>query len=145
MKGASFWDTNLLIYWLEQPDAWAAPIQRLRTWHQERNLRIVTCALTLAEILVHPISRDRPDVANAYKSLITEMGCLIFGPEEAWAFAEIRAAHPALRPPDCIQLACARVFGVTYFFTNDEALQKVHIEGIQQIAYFRAWSESDRL
>ena len=143
MSGDSFWDTNLLIYWLDKPEEWAEPIYRLRQWHKENEIRIITSALSLAEILVRPISGENLERAREYLHLISEMGCLGFGPDEAWAFAEIRSAYPQIKPPDCIQLACAGVRGVDYFCTNDEALQRVSAKGVGKIIILKNWFEQN--
>ena len=139
MSGKAFWDTNLLICWLEKPKAWAEEIGTLREWHAKQNLEIVTSSLSLAEILVQPLSRKNTELARKYQRLISAMGCLPFGSSEAWAFAEIRTRYKKLKPPDCIQLACAKVHGVDYFFTNDDRLSKVRVDGIHTITSLSQW------
>ena len=141
MSNLSFWDTNLLIYWLEKSDAWSGSVTRLREWHRDNRLQVVTSALSLAEILVHPLARGRRDLAQQYRGLVEELGCLTFGPAEAWAFAEIRAAHPHLKPPDTIQLACAGQRGVAHFFTNDDRLSRLRIDGIGRVWGLAEWAD----
>jgi len=139
MSGKAFWDTNLLIYWLEKPKALAEQVGALREWHAKQNLEIVTSSLSLAEILVQPLSKKNIELGRRYQGLISAMGCLPFGAAEAWAFAEIRSRYQKLKPPDCIQLACAKVHGVDYFFTNDDRLSKVRVDGIHTITSLSQW------
>ena len=139
MSGYSFWDTNLFIYWLEQPNHWSDRIEALREWHREQNLKVITSSLTAAELLVHPLTQENEILARKYHSLIKDMGCLSFGPDEAWVFAQLRSAYPRIKPPDAIQFACAAVKKVSYFFTNDVALKHIHVDGIQKVQPFEEW------
>lgn len=133
MSGLAFWDTNVLIYWIEASSKWRSRVGALVDRQRERGLATVTSALTLGEILVHPARRQAEVVFRDYARLIREMGCLAFGPDEAERFAGIRAAYPALRPPDVIQLACAAQAGVEWFVTNDGRLSQVKVDGIRRM------------
>ena len=79
-------------------------------------------------------------LARSYARLIDEMGCIPFGADEAWRFAEIRAEYSSIRPPDAIQLACASVLGVSLFVTNDDHLGPFAIKGIERIVGLGSWS-----
>jgi predicted nucleic acid-binding protein len=87
----------------------------------------------MAEVLVHPLMKGEVGMARRYRDLLNHMGCLSFGPDEAWAFAELRAANPSLKPPDAVQLACASVRGVELFVTNDARLRSLRVSGIKRI------------
>lgn len=139
MSRRSFWDTNLFIYWLEHAERFEAAMDRLQEWHAKERLEVITSTLTLAEILVHPIAEGQPLLAQKYHQTIQRMGCIPFGPEAAWRFAEIRAAHPKIKPPDAIQLACAATEQVHCFITHDEELVKLSIEGIVEIHSLTEW------
>lgn len=140
MSGYAFWDTNLLIYWIGNSHPWGRKVQPLYAWQEARAIRIVTSSLSLGELLVHPITSGRMDLARSYANLIDQIGCLHFGPDEAWRFAELRARYPSLRPPDAIQLACASVFGVEFFFTNDVRLTSLSVSGIGSIRGLSEWT-----
>ncbi len=143
MSGFAFWDTNLLIYWMEGTPRWSPAAKALYDWQVRERIRTVTSSLGLAEILVRPLSLSDAKVARSYAGIISEMGCLPFGPDEAWRFAELRARYPKLRPPDAIQLACASIFGVDYFFTNDDRLSRLKVEGIVRIESLAAWAAKE--
>ncbi len=139
MSRYAFWDTNLLIYWMEDSPRWSSAVRELVAWQEANGLETITSSLSLGEILVHPLAKAEGRVAKKYAQLLTEIGCLTFGPDEAWRFGELRASHPSLRPPDAIQLACASVRGVEYFFTNDERLSRYQVEGIGKIQSLSGW------
>ena len=68
-----------------------------------------------------------------------KMGCLVFGPDKAWAFAQIRARFKQLKLPDCIQLACAGVASAEVFLNNDDRLAGIQMEGIQAVCGLSDW------
>lgn len=139
MSGYVFWDTNLLIYWIEDAKTWSGRVDALLHWQEQNDLKTVTSSLALGELLVHPMKKKATDVARSYARLIDEMGCIPFGADEAWRFAEIRAECPSIRPPDAIQLACASTLGVTSFITNDDRLSRFRIKGIDHIVGLGSW------
>ena len=141
MSGKVFWDTNLLIYWIEQTAPWYVKVDALVRWQHARSAKTVTSSLSLAELLVRPVSEGEHVLADHYWKLITQMGCLSFGPAEAMRFAEIRSSHPEVKPPDAIQLACAAQAGVDLFLTNDERLARVRVKGIAEIKSLAEWYE----
>ncbi len=139
MSKAMFWDTNLLIYWIEQVSPWWEKMKALSEWQGRAGLTTVTSTISLSEILVRPVMLNNLKLARRYEQLITQMGCLPFGNAEAWAFAEIRAAYPQIRSHDAIQLACASVYGVNFFFANDNRLSSVSVKGIGRILSLLEW------
>jgi len=129
----AFWDTNLLIYWMENNNQFAEQVSTLTTWLSDKQIKSYTSTLSLAEILVHPMTRGEEKLAQQYKTILSELGCISFGEEEAWTFAKIRSQHKGVKAPDCIQLACAATHKTDYFLTNDKRLSSVRVEGIGQI------------
>ncbi len=140
MSGYVFWDTNLLIYWIEDAATWSGKVDALLRWQERHELKTITSSLALSELLVHPMRKKATELALSYARLIDEIGCLSFGADEAWRFAEIRSEYPAIRPPDAIQLACASVFGVEQFITNDDRLCQYQIKGIQRVIGLGSWT-----
>ena len=47
--------------------------------------------------------------------------------------------YKQLKPPDCIQLACAGVASVEAFLTNDDRLAGIQVEGIQTVRGLSDW------
>ena len=140
----AFWDTDILLYWIEQEKAHLPQTKALVEWQKTQGIETVTSAYSLAEILVRPIAKGQAELARKYSNQVKKMGCIEFGANEALAYACIRADHPDIRPPECIQLACAVAHGVDYFFTNDRKLSRINIDGIGEIIYLKSWYEARR-
>ncbi len=138
-KRKAFWDTHLLLYWIEEVDGQIDQVRKLAEWQTKEGIMTVTSSFALAEILVHPIAKGDALVARKYTNVAKRMDCLDFGVNEALAYACIRVDHPEIKPPDCIQLACAVAHGVEYFFTTDRKLSRVAVDGIGEIIYLKDW------
>jgi len=140
--GHVFWDTHLLIYWVERASPWVQQIDELVRWQRSQDLQPITSTLTLAEILVRPLGIGDEKLADRYEQLLAEIGSLPFGAREARVFAEVRSKYPSLKPTDCIQLACASTCGVDCFITNDNRLAKLDVPGIGVIYGLASWYKS---
>lgn len=131
-----FWDTNLFIYLLEASDARGKRVGGLAQRMLERGDQLFTSALTLGEILVKPIEKKSPALADAYEELLSTRAVVIpFERRAARIYAGIRQDR-AIKPPDAIQLSCAAAAGVDLFITNDDRLSKKIVTGIQFIISF---------
>lgn len=142
MSRKAFWDTNLLIYHIEQTPEWQKEMDALVEWQKDEGIEVVTSSFSLAEILVRPLSLGKHNVARRYRDLICQLGALPFGVEEASRFAQIRAQYPDVKPPDALQLACASVHGVDFFLTSERRLKWLTIEKIGAINTLRDWYDA---
>ncbi|HYY30587.1 MAG TPA: PIN domain-containing protein [Chthoniobacterales bacterium] len=127
-----FWDTNLFIYLWENSTA-TARVQRLRAWQRSEKAEVATSTLTVGEILVHPLRQGRADIANTYRDIFRQLRVIPYDLDAALLFAQLRADHPTLKPPDAIQLACAAAAGVDLFVTNDRRLSRFKPPAIGKI------------
>ena len=118
-----FWDTNLFIYLWENSGT-TARVERLRAWQRKVKAEVATSTLTVGEILIHPLRKGRVEIANVYRNIFSQLRVIPYDLEAALQFAQLRADHPALQPPDAIQLACAAVAQVDLFVTNDRRLSR---------------------
>jgi predicted nucleic acid-binding protein len=135
-----FWDTNLFIYlWEDSP--WREKTRDFMRCIIAREHVVVTSSLSVAEILVQPIKSGQPRARAAYLEAFRSLQIVPFDLQAAEVFAELRAAHPGLRPPDAIQLACASIAGCETFVTNDERLAAIHAPLIGRIGTLRNWRE----
>jgi len=93
---------------------------------QSSGVRLVTSSITLVEVLVQPIRRGRLELAEQYRDVLTntEGIQLVSLSEQIAEHAATLRAQYALRTPDAIQLATAKVSGVAVFITNDEQFAK---------------------
>ena len=130
-----FFDTNILIYWLEDNGPNADKVFQLVQRMQQRRDTIVTSSLTLGEVLVKPLELGRQALVAQYESLLADPAVEVISFDKACArtFAAIRLDR-AIAPPDAIQLACAVAGRCNLFITSDERLARKNIPGIDFIA-----------
>lgn len=130
-----FWDTNLFIYLLEQRPAHLHDrVVALRKQMIQQGDELLTSSLTLGEVFVQPLRRNRADLAERYKAALSQGARIIaFDEIAAQSFAEIRAYHPSVKPPDAVQLACAAVSEADLFITNDDRLSGIAVHGVGEV------------
>lgn len=130
-----FFDTNLFIYLLEDEGERGARVSGLIERISERRDELLTSTLTLAEVLVKPLSVGDVAWAERYEKLMTVPGVslLPFDRSCARIYAQLRQDR-TVKPPDAIQLSCAAGARCDLFITNDERLSRKVVPGIQFIA-----------
>jgi predicted nucleic acid-binding protein len=127
-----FWDTNLFIYLMEDYGDLSERVARLRERMLARGDELCTSTLTLGEVLVKPLKAGDEDLRHQYETaILTTALVLPLDTAAARTYATLRAADPAIRAPDAIQLACAAQARVDLFITNDERLSEKVIPGVQ--------------
>ena len=122
-----FLDTAPLIYFIEGNSPHQAKLKDIFAALDKGEFTFVTSALTILEVLVQPIRKNRQDLVNQYKHILTTAsGISIIEINTTIAFkaAELRAKYN-LKTPDSIQVAVALEHGANYFFTNDFRLKTV--------------------
>jgi len=129
-----FLDTNLFIYLFEDSGKLGERVFQLIQRMAERNDRLASSTLTLGEILVKPLESGNTSLAMKYEAYFrsAEVHLIPFDASTSLRYAEIRRDR-TIRAPDAIQLACAASAGCDLFITNDEALARKTIKGIQFI------------
>lgn len=133
-----FWDTNLFIYlWGDGPNTVRA--RSLAQWAIEQGHDVTTSALSLGEILVHPFRQDADARVESYEEAFAAMELVHLAPKVARAFAQLRATHAGLRPPDAIQLASAIEAGAEAFLTNDKRLEALDLKIPIKIIALNDW------
>jgi len=130
-----YWDTMLLIYWLEDNPQFAKRVGAIRARMEDRQDRLITSAFTLGEILAGVYRRGADQLAAETKRLLeSEIAEVIpFTNETADHFARIRGKL-GVPPADAIHLACAAQARADLFLTNDLNLVGKFVPGIQFIA-----------
>ena len=129
-----FFDTNLFIYLLEDSGERASKVSGILDRISGRRDELLTSTLTLAEVLVKPLSVGDIVWADRYEKLLNTPGVslLAFDRASARIYAQLRQ-DKTLKPPDAIQLSCAANAKCDLFITNDERLSRKIIPGIQFI------------
>jgi len=67
-------DSNILIYWIEQPDRFGSVIRELFNAFAASECRLVTSALTLAECIYKPAREGDDALVATYWSALVEHG-----------------------------------------------------------------------
>ncbi len=126
-----FWDTNLFIYLLEDKGAQTKAVVRLAERMEQRGDQLITSALTLGELLVHPVALGDDELAARYENILSSRATIVAFDEAAGRhYARVRQDR-SIKGPDAIQLACAAKAQVDLFITNDFRLAGKVIPGIQ--------------
>jgi|SRR5690242_892547 len=129
-----FFDTNLFIYLLEDSGDRGARVGDLVQRLSERKDELLTSTLTLAEILVKPLSLGDEVWAGRYEKLLNGPGISVLSFDRACAriYAQLRQDR-TLKAPDAIQLSCAASARCDLFISNDDRLSRKIVPGIQFI------------
>jgi predicted nucleic acid-binding protein len=100
----------------------------------QRGDQLYTSALSVGEILVKPAAAGRPDLIERYLTLFrrSAINILPFDFKAAVCYGRIRQDR-SIRAPDAIQLACASAADIDLFITNDHALSRKVIAGVDFI------------
>ncbi len=121
-------DTSPIIYFVEShPDYGPVVFPLFDQRFQQGVNQAVTSVLTLAEVLVTPLSASRPDLAQRFRDLLTGAPHLTLSnltAATAEQAADLRARH-GIRLPDACQIAVALAAGAGYFVTNEAPLRRV--------------------
>lgn len=122
-------DSDIFIYYLGNDRRYAKQVAPLFERLEHGSLTAVTSAITLSEILVHPLRQRRPTAAADYLALLTDNPNLSFVAVDeriATEAAELRARF-RFGTPDAIQLATAKLHDATLFITNDQKLRRADV------------------
>ncbi|MBS1825709.1 MAG: PIN domain-containing protein [Acidobacteria bacterium] len=130
-----FLDTNIFIYFYEDAGPMTGLTRSLFERLDRRGDQIVTSALTIGELLVHPLRMGNDKLAALYEKVLQPPAIEIVPFDRACstAFARIRL-DKSIKPPDAIQLACAATARCDLFLTNDQRLTGKIVPGLQFIS-----------
>lgn len=136
-----FWDTNLFIYLIEAVQPFDSKIQQVIQSMRQRQIELITSALTVCETMVYPIKQQDQLLIQKYQQLFSGIEIVPIQQDLAPEFAGLRA-RPGIKTPDALQLACAKKAGAGEFLTNDDRLtsfsdQTLAVYGLD--AYLKAY------
>ncbi len=130
-----YWDTMLFIYWLEAHPRHGKQVEQIHRRMVQRGDQLCTSVFTVGEVLTGAYKsgrrREAQQIRNYFESSAIRL--LPFNTDAAERYAAIRAEYK-VAPADAIHLATAAVAKVDVYLTNDAALRKLAIDGIQFIA-----------
>ena len=121
-----FIDTAPLIYYLENSSLYMESIQKFFRICIEKDIQLVTSAVTVEEYLVFPYSSGKMEFADNFKRFIQYMNIEVIDidSEIAEQEAKIRGQYKNFKAMDALQIATAIIGGCDMFFTNDKQLRQ---------------------
>lgn len=128
-------DSNCLIYYFENNSKYAQKVEDIFNLSIQNNIKLITCNLSLMELLVLPIKLKNKRIIKLYKNLDKHIPNFTFANVDEKTFvkaAEIRATTN-FRSPDSIHLASSIVNNCDTFVTSDKQLQGFNQVKIQLI------------
>jgi predicted nucleic acid-binding protein len=123
-----FVDSATFIYLIEEHEGYLPVVRELFDMVEQGKVNAFSSYLSLLEVLVQPLKKQRLDLVQKYKEILSGARGLRLFPidgEISEEGARIRAQY-GFRTPDAIQLATALCHGATAFVTNDQKLKKFH-------------------
>jgi predicted nucleic acid-binding protein len=125
----------LFIYVLEANPECGIRVRDILGSIAERQDTLVTSIFTLGEVLAGGHKKGSPELVSKARELLQPptVELLPISVETIERYAQIRGRH-GVKPPDALHLACASLAGVNLFLTDDRALTKLVIPGIDFIA-----------
>ncbi len=133
IKGKSIYlDANIFIYLLEGYADFIRPLTQIFNCIDSGKLKAYTSELTIAEVLVKPITDDNKNLQQLYKDTLeasNNLGIIPISKDILIAAAQLRAKslqnNNNIRLPDAIHVATANICGCDVFLTNDQKLQSL--------------------
>ena len=121
-----FVDTAPIIYYLENNSLYKGLIKNFFALCIEKNIQIVTSAITIEEYLVFPYVSGKMELIDNFKKFIKYMDIEVINidPTIAEQGAKIRGKYKNFKAMDALQIATAIVGGCDMFFTNDKQLRQ---------------------
>ena len=117
-------DTAPIIYFVEEHPIYLETVRPFFEAIDRGEFQAVTSAVTLLEVLVHPLRQNNTELASKYRDILLNsngFACVPLSPKIAEGAAELRSQYN-VQTPDAIQLATAILEGASFFFTNDARL-----------------------
>lgn len=90
-------------------------------------IKAITSAITLIEVLVQPIKQNNVELENRYLDILinnANLDLISIDAAISQRAARIRGKYD-LKTPDAIQLACGIICNCDTFLTHDKSLKKV--------------------
>jgi len=125
-------DTAPIIYYIDGNKEYDRFVNNLFLLNQDGKVQFLSSTLTLLELLVLPLRRNRADLVAQYETIITNsdhIQLINLDAKISRKAAEIRAMYN-YKTPDSIQIATALISNSEIFLTNDKKLKQNEIETI---------------
>jgi predicted nucleic acid-binding protein len=121
-------DTAPLIYYIEENEDFVHLVEELFELIDAGTATGLTSVLTLLEVLVKPRREGLIDVAEKYRTILTNSANITLYPVDGAVCeiaAELRSKYSWLRTPDAIQIATAIEHRAQTVVTNDQRWNRI--------------------
>jgi len=126
-SGTVYAGAQIFIYSIEKHPDYAPFL--LPLWHAVagETIEVVSSELSLMETLVGPLERSDAQLVADYEKLFQQDGIRLISISRDMLrdAAKLRAANSAIRTPDALHAATARLIGCSMFLTNDAGFRRV--------------------
>ena len=124
--GRIYLDANVLIYLTEFDRDKTVALRALIGNYESAQAEFITSELAYTEVLVRPIRAQQADLIQAYERLLTVfVKPLPVSRDVLCLAAKLRAATPAQKTPDAIQVATAILAKADVFVTGDKDIKNL--------------------
>jgi predicted nucleic acid-binding protein len=125
----------LFVYWLEAHPTYGSRTKEIWDRMLQRRDALCTSIFTIGEVLTGFYKRSDRERASEAREMfeLPEIRILPLSIEVMERYAQIRA-NQRLTPADAIHLATASVARANLFLTNDTAISKLTVPGIDFVA-----------
>ncbi len=120
-------DSPAIIYYVEESSTFLPLIRPFFEAVRRGEISVVTSAITMTEVLVHPFKHGNTDLAAEFRRLFLgtrHFQTVSVTPEIAEIAARLRADH-GIRTPDALHAATAIQCDAEYLLTNDDHLKSI--------------------
>jgi len=125
--GYLYFDTAPIIYYVEEHPAYIDKMDAIIAYIKQNSIQVICSAMTLTEILPHPIKLGKPLLVKEYRDILLnsrEFKIVPILQKIAESAAQLRADYN-LKTPDALHIATAIESGCTIFLTNDLGIKRV--------------------
>jgi predicted nucleic acid-binding protein len=123
-------DTSVFIYHLGENQSYLALTRELFSEIEAGSRKGITSTITLMEIIDHPLSIGRQDIARKYEALLVNfpnLEIVDLGRDVIRKAAQLRAAYRVCSP-DALQVSACLVHEAQVFISNDRRLERLRDE-----------------
>jgi predicted nucleic acid-binding protein len=116
-----------LIYYVEENPKYVDKLEAIIAFIGDSPVKAISSAITLTEVLSHPMRLGRQDLIDKYRDILLESGSFRLVPVTtmiASSAASMRSRY-SLRTPDALHLATAIEEACDLFITNDKGIKRV--------------------
>jgi predicted nucleic acid-binding protein len=125
--GRIYIDSSIVIYTVETHALYWPSLENLWEKARSHTYSLISSELTILECLVGPMKKGDQLMVQAYSQIFnsTDLDIVPIGRQIILHAAKLRAEIAALRTPDALHAATAKMLGCDVFLTNDNGFKRI--------------------